>query len=246
MQYSPYTSALFTMHDKFERIPGLYDIHEKITDNVEFWALFTTIWTNNESCFLHLKKIREMLTPDRVNDIEARISLMDDAEVGFLKRSARRKVPIKVYRGGSALNLTGFSWTTRHDEAVKFAKLSGADRPVVSVGRVQVRDVLFYVMNRGESEVVAFPESVDVEKVEDVEPVSVEVRDRCRLQLLVQAKGPHAVANMTQGQWWKEKINIGLEKGPLIEHLTTSRAVLEKLGFKTRVAAIDDILAEIA
>ncbi|MBS3648749.1 hypothetical protein KEU06_08920 [Pseudaminobacter sp. 19-2017] len=232
--------AIFTMHDKFERVSALHDIHEELTDEA-FWSLFRRVWRESESLFLHGVEIRNMLTLARIQS-PARFMAMSAEELDFIKRAARRDAPLKVYRGGSALNHTGFSWTTKRARAEQFANLSGSHQPTVTVGRLPVPNVLLFLSD--ENEVIAFPEMVEVDRIDDHHPPSEADIKLRRFQIVAQAKGPHALENLTPAEYFHKRIKDGaITKEAIVTHLRKSEEFLEPLGFTTRLATIRETLA---
>lgn len=229
------------MHDKHERMTGVHDVYAGISNDL-FWPLFRQVWQGSESLFLGGVQLREMLTKDRICDPE-RFVAMEKFELDFIKRSAHRGKPVKVYRGGSVLNHTGFSWTTRRPVAEQFAALSGSSKPTITVGRVPVPNIIMYI-GGSESEIIALPEHVDVEDIEDIKPqvtgMALQMR---RVQITVQAKGPHALQQLTPAEYFLNEIEHGsLNRDVVLDHMRKSKEFLTPLGFKTRLATIESIL----
>lgn len=163
---SQYIAGLSRLMDKPARIPALYEVHERMSPEV-FWQVFSHVWTYNETCFMHLHAITEMITIERVLS-PARLRVMDSTERFTYDQFANRKGGmVKVYRGaarhGTADNLRGFSWTISRDKAVWFAKRYGVENPVLLAGKVKARDILFFTNSRGEQEVFVMPGRVYVE-----------------------------------------------------------------------------------
>lgn len=238
--YSAYHKALFGLHDKHERVRGLYDIRETITQPV-FWRLFREVWRNSESLFLNGREIREMLTIERICATE-RFTIMSSTELDFIKRAARRGVPLKVYRGGSRLNHTGFSWTTKYKVAEQFAALSGSNQPTITIGRVPVPNIILY-LSGSESEIVALPEHVTIDRIEDFPPLPADQTAQRQVQIAVQAKGANALMQMTPAEYFQHSVaNGSLDREVVINHMRASFITLELLGFTSRLGTVRSIL----
>jgi hypothetical protein len=245
MMFSDYHRALFTMHDKHERVIGLHDVHENLSSDASndlFWPLFRQVWSGSESLFLNGVQLRSMLTVDRICDPH-RFTTMEKFELDFIKRSAQRGKPVKVYRGGCVLNHTGFSWTTRRQVAEQFAHLSGSAQPTITVGRVPVPNIIMY-LGGAESEIIAFPEHVDVEEIEDIKPqVTGHALTMRRVQITVQAKGPNALRQLTPAEYFVAEIEQGtLDRDTVLKHMHASKAFLAPLGFKSRLETVETII----
>ncbi|RUW57159.1 hypothetical protein [Mesorhizobium sp. M8A.F.Ca.ET.021.01.1.1] len=242
--FSEYHRALFTMHDKHERVAGLHDVHQVLTrdDQDLFWPLFRQVWTGSESLFLNGPALRAMLTKERVCDPN-RFTAMEKFELDFIKRSAQRGKPVKVYRGGSVLNHTGFSWTTRRQVAEQFAALSGSSKPSITIGRVPVPNIIMYI-GGAESEIIALPEHVDIDTIEDVEPqVTGHALNMRRVQITVQAKGPNALQQLTPAEYFLNEIERGtLSRDAVMEHMLASKKLLGQLGFTSRLKTVESII----
>jgi hypothetical protein len=183
-----------------------------------------------------------MLTKDRLCDPN-RFTVMEKFEMDFIRRSAQRGKPVKVYRGGSVLNHTGFSWTTRRPVAEQFAALSGSAKPTITVGRVPVSDIVMY-LGGAESEIIALPERVDVESIDDIEPqvtgYSLQMR---RVQITVQAKGPNALQQLTPAEYFLNEIESGaLNREKILKHMYDSKELLGELGFTSRLKTVESII----
>ncbi len=83
-------------------------------------------------------------------------------------------MPVPIYRGFCLDGRDqGLSWTTDKIKAKWFARRAskpyGSDgTPQLAIGRVAKRDVVGYLNGREESEVVVFPEKVELIRIDNV------------------------------------------------------------------------------
>lgn len=237
-----YRQAIFQNHDAHERWPALFDIHADL--NVEmFWTLFRDIIERGTFFRGHEEIIRRMLTAERVNDPD-RLAAYTEDDIAYMKRAIRRG-SIKIYRGGSRANMTGFAWTRDIDRARAFAVSCGQPNGTVVVGRLEPNKVI--VPRSHTKDIICFADDVKIEKVYDVAGITDEKKlMETRLKILVASFGANHPLEMTPAQYFKQGIDDGrLDRDEFTKFATGSRTFLEPLGFKTRVATLDSILAEV-
>lgn len=239
MDLKPYRTALFTLHDKHEIMTGLHEIQGDL-DNVSFWILFREAWNTVRSLHRETTNVRDMLTAERLNS-PARLAAMRQSEIDWLKRVARRGKPVKVYRGASYQNLTGFSWTTKAKIAQKHARMTGFVENQLIIGRIEPMHIILF--NERESEVVCFPEHVKVEKVEDAPGLTgIELETR-RVQSIVEAQGANAVHQLSPAEYFVEAVKAArADRKMVVDHMTGALELLETLGFKKRAELNRNIL----
>mgnify|MGYP000217411692 CR=1 FL=1 len=244
MDLKPYRTALFTLHDRHEILAGLHEIHGDL-DIVSFWKLFREAWCQVKSLYTNQTHIRDMLTSERLNS-PGRLACMTGDEIRYLKRASRftmaraKKKGIKVYRGGSMQNITGFSWTQKRAVAVEHARRCGQETGNVVVGYVQPHSVILFLDNR--HEIIAFPEDVTVDHVEDAPGMRGEELSGRRIQALVEAFGANYVMQMTPEEYFVDAMKAAnADKAMVLEHMDGSATFLEPLGFKERVKTVKGI-----
>jgi len=76
---------------------------------------------------------------------------------------------LTVYRG-DASKTTGIEWSLSKKTATWFAKRFGCKTPVLATGQADAKDVLAYITNRKEEEVIILPENVQNVKYTKLTP----------------------------------------------------------------------------
>lgn len=155
------------LHERPYRIEAFRDIADHL-DGKAYWELLREIWSDTEN--LWQWDDIDLLMSEHIED---RWRFMDEDERAWLDL-----LPdvITVYRGyqtrpgmfgGS--NRLGWSWTTDREKAAWFARrLLLADRKGrVVTGEVAKADVIGYIANRQESEIVVDPENVTIQEDTD-------------------------------------------------------------------------------
>jgi hypothetical protein len=131
-------------------------------DQKLFWSILGEVWTDTENFWQSLDEWRDMWGDMWSDDeMEHRREAMDDSE-----RAALDGLPevITVYRGISYLpQISGLSWSLDRDKAMWFARrYRQTEHRVLLTGEVAKSDVLAHFLGRGEFEIVALPENVEV------------------------------------------------------------------------------------
>jgi len=146
------------LHERPFRLSALQSVQYEVDDDARFWRLVRETWDDTEFPHARLDQWIEMWSIGR----PARECAMDEDE-----RAKLATLPdiLRVWRGGRA---AGLSWTLDRDKAVWFARrFKDRDNKLLS-GVLRRGAVLAYLDGRGESEVVAVPNSVRVVRVEEV------------------------------------------------------------------------------
>jgi hypothetical protein len=137
-----------------------------MTADETYWRELAAEWMNAEEPSRSEHQWRKLLSSSR----PGREAMMEPHVREFVAQLPER---IRVWRGAvRGLNERGFSWALERGEAVLWAHRN-ADRnddcvPVVVCGAVARADVIALLVERAEMEVLALPEHVDVEAIEDV------------------------------------------------------------------------------
>jgi hypothetical protein len=160
-------SGFIYAHERPYRLEAVQRIIDELPHNAhEVWNCASIAWTDSENIFQNEYEWRTIFE-DWWDDCRESFMTADDViEWGMLPDSE----PIPIYRGfcvdGREL---GMSWTTDKIRAKFFAQrfamsgVRGAAR--LAVGRVMKSDCVGYLNGRNESEVVVFPENVDIIRV---------------------------------------------------------------------------------
>lgn len=240
MDLQPYRTAILTLHDRHEMFRGLHEVHGNL-DIVDFWRLFREVWTATKSRHLALTYIRDVLTSERLNS-PGRLMCMTNDEVNWLKRATRRNKAVKVYRGAGVPNFTGFSWTPKIDIARHHAERSGYETGQLLTARVEPHSIILYIA--AEHEVIAFPEHVSVEKVDEVPGLVGNALQARRVQALVEAQGANAVMQLSQADYFMAAVKESkMDPEKLLTFMESSAEFLEPLGFKERLESVRAISA---
>jgi hypothetical protein len=117
----------------------------------EWHSLLGFCWSNSDNIWQYKTDLRKLLGGCACPIM----AMMTDEEQAAYSCLPQKLV---VYRGCSARHLTGASWTLEPEVARNFTTLDryGAPDPVLVQGSVHKRDVLALLLERGESEIVAF------------------------------------------------------------------------------------------
>lgn len=234
LSISTYFASLDKGHQAHERLPALREIAHNLEDD-DFWFLFRVVWQNTFAYFPHAKTIRELLTPDRMNAPE-RVGLATPDEQKVWRERIRRRRSLKLYRGGDMRNVTGFSWTTNRSIAEAHALRYGRPTPLVAVGRIDPRRLVI-PLDGPQSEIVCFPEHVEVERVDELPTPATLINET---SITVQAVGlpPSIYAEVIQ-----KKSDAGeLDLMDTIKALGMERDYLRSLGFERRPAMLDQLI----
>lgn len=135
-----------------------------ILPDEEFWPHFRECWLLHDRLSEFQPDIRALLTKNRLN--ETRAYAMSQAEEDWFMTRIRRRKPLRVYRGCTQVNVAGFSWTT--DAKIARAYARRAADPLMVIGNLNLRDMILRIEERGEKEIVCFPEHIFNARIERV------------------------------------------------------------------------------
>lgn len=153
------------LHERPYRIDALETVlfEEEITDKNIVWPLIARVWIDSENIWQVFDQWIDIWnTPDHDRSI-----FMEGDELATL--DALPDV-ITVWRGvAHQSSVSGMSWSIDKEKAEWFARRwggSGDRQPILVEGTIAKDDVLAYFSNRGESEIVAFPDSITFVKTD--------------------------------------------------------------------------------
>lgn len=153
--------SYISWHERPYRLSAFLDCAD-LLDDKQYWELAADIWTDSENIHQMQEEWREVFSAPR----KGRRGLMTSREYGRWRGLPN---PVTVYRGcRRELNEDGWSWTLDREKAEWFANRYGTGDPVVIEGRIVRKNILAVFLGRSESEVVAFPEAVDIVKYWEV------------------------------------------------------------------------------
>lgn len=225
-------TAIFKGHQAFQRVQALAEVEHRLADD-DFWFLFRVLWQDVEVLYPHHNLLRQMLTPDRLNAPD-RIFQHSEAEQNVFRDRLRRGRPIKVYRGCTSRNVVGFSWTTNRAKAEAFAASTGWEKSLITVGKLDPRRIVMALNDRGDAEIVAFPEHVVVERMDDF---TGRVGDE--FATMVKA---HGLPAHIQAQRVRDVYEAPEKLAEVISTLERERDYLRALGFSERPTYLDGII----
>lgn len=235
-----FARALFDGHQNHERLAALAEIAHELDDEA-FWLLFRGCYVVSPVLFTFHPVLRDMLTPDRLSAAE-RYGHHTDAALALWKERLRRRKPVKVYRGGTQQNITGFAWTTKRARAVEFAAFTGSPQPKLTVGRIDPRRIVLTIDDNGRSDILAFPEHVRVESVENLKPSAPP--PNAALVNQVEAYGLPIDAIVSNVRTAPARLGVSVEDA--IASFKQERDYLCALGFVKRPAFLHDVLARLS
>jgi hypothetical protein len=148
-------------HQRPYRLQAFQDFCFELTPE-EFWEQLEFVWTDAEGNSINIDTWRMLFSLHP----EHRHRMMSESERNVLNALP---VSFEVYRGYSEGLENGLSWTTDKAKAEWFAVRFKLNAPAMVVtGTVKQSDVIAYLLGRGESEILCFPESVESRRVEKV------------------------------------------------------------------------------
>lgn len=159
-------SRFINLHERPYRLTALVEVEHEIEADDEYWELVAEIWTDSENIYeleaLWLEVLAE-IRPERHLMMNSK-----DREVleGWPDR-------VTIFRGfhhsGRDLAL---SWTVDREKAEWFAQRrvrpSDGSPAQVATATVPRESIIAYLTSRNESEVIALPADVTIEKIEEV------------------------------------------------------------------------------
>ena len=149
------------LHARPHRPATLASMAPQLSDH-DYWRLLGAVYIDAEGVGADKRLWRRLLTAKR----PGRECMMTPEERQTL---ASMPDPITVYRGyGNAASAMGWSWTTDRAKAEWFARRSGSKRPGVTTGEIDKVNVVAYLTQRKESEIVADPKCIHVLSKENI------------------------------------------------------------------------------
>lgn len=145
------------LHERPYRLAALLAIADDMDDEA-WWTMVACVWTDSENIRQCQDDWDSVLRSDR----PGRERMMDDEDREALADMADE---IGVYQGCTTDRDDGWSWTIDQDRAEWFARrfaLLEGSTPFMRHGRVNKSDVLAYLTNRNEDEIIVAPEHVEV------------------------------------------------------------------------------------
>lgn len=140
------------LHERPHRFDALLQVQE-MAGTVPA-DLVRSVWMDSENVWQNYE--------DWLQVLEDAGNIMDEDD-----QAAFDKLPttITVYRGAQAdLNEDGLSWTLDRDRAAWFARRFSPTSPILLQAQVRKTDVIAVLLGRGEDEILAFFENVQVTK----------------------------------------------------------------------------------
>ena len=163
------------LHERPYRVDAFSSIEENLSDE-QYWELLETVWTDSENIYQNYEMWLGLLESERPERIlmtteEFRSALtMPTGEGGFAGE-------LTIFRGYQEdpeyydrPGMEGLSWTLNIEKAVWFARRLqfGGRTPMLATAKVQRDDIIAFIMSREESEIIANPEHLIIEKVQDL------------------------------------------------------------------------------
>lgn len=143
-------SLMFRDIDKPDRVRALWQLKSTLSP-YGYWKLFRDVWTGSESLFYHDYFYGQMFRQYP----SCSGLFMNQAERTRLKHLDNS---LTVYRGGSAINRDGWSWTLELGTAQFFGRRAATDDTAyVYTATVEKEHVKGLMMGRNEDELVINP-----------------------------------------------------------------------------------------
>lgn len=146
-------SRFVFLHERPYRLQAFLEIQDQLS-NTAYWRLLADIWVDTENSWQNKSKWQKLFNSPRPHSNY----LMNETEYNFLLSLPEE---ITIYRGCSAHNEDGLSWTFSKEKAEFFAHRWDITRDdgkgikgKVIERKVQVSDIRAIFFGRGESEVI--------------------------------------------------------------------------------------------
>lgn len=155
-------SRFIYLHERPYRLEAFLEIADELRPR-DYWKLVGGIWQDSENIW----QCRDYWDEIFSRDDPMRGLMMDRSE-----RSALAKLPDKltIYRGDKTANRArkGLSWTLDRSRAQWFAKrlCKKGDTAFVAKGKIAKKDVIAYLTGRNESEIIASPLNIRIERID--------------------------------------------------------------------------------
>lgn len=153
------------LHERPYRLTALTEVAHEM-NNADYWGAVAEVWIDSENIFELESLWLEVLTENRPErqvmmhpDDRAELESWDD--------------PVTIFRGfHRAGRELGLSWTIDREKAEWFArrKLRPSDGtpPQIATATVAPSSIIAFLTSRGESEVIALPTDVIIQRIEEV------------------------------------------------------------------------------
>lgn len=156
------------LHERPWRLVALSDIAQQLTDQ-HYWSLLGSLWTDSENICQNYQLWHDALHSQR----SSRWAIMSKEDRATVRKFRRRKRQFAIFRGFAYdEGDRGMSWTLNYERArwfaLRFAGLENRERPQVAIGLIHGYNIIAYFSDRGEEEIVALPEDVNVLKAEEL------------------------------------------------------------------------------
>ena len=159
------------LHDRPARPGALMEIRAAIKHDAEYWSRVRDVWEDAEIPSEAESLWRDLLTAPRARR-EAMMHDGGDWDEPWLLSLLPDPVPVfRGFNGPDDDDGQGFSWTTDRVKAEWFARRLGRVRegwPRIAVGTVDKANVIAYLLERDEDEVLVLPEDVRGVRVDEV------------------------------------------------------------------------------
>lgn len=143
------------VHERPYRINAFVDIMNELGKK-EYYILLGDIWTDSENIW-QFEDVLPMLLMRYPKYQKWMMSSEDRATLASLPAT------VKVYRGADNKNKLGWSWTIDLDKATWFANRYGHKGKVYN-GTCNKSDIIAYLSERGESEIIIDPKKVTIKR----------------------------------------------------------------------------------
>lgn len=151
------------LHERPYRVAAFQAIQHRIGDGT-YWKLLGSIWRDSENIRENHEEWIGLISSPRAR----REEMMNDED-----RKALEAMPLAftIYQGHTDKRDDGYSWTTAPETAAwfanRFADMEKA-RPMVTTAVVAKRDVIAYMTDRNEFEILVSPEVLTAKKTRSV------------------------------------------------------------------------------
>lgn len=236
---------IFSMHDKPERVKALYAARDR-APIADIASIFGDVWTNSESLFDNQDELAALI--HMIREAGVADHAMSKIECTRL-RALKGKGSITLYRGAAENNISGYSWTTKRETALFFAKRNALDgKPLLVKATFTASDLVFCFNGRNEFEVVVDMVSPSAQAALAAAKVtklpSQQVTASHMLMAKIQAYGNNALFGGEEAERARLQMAVVSQKisGRTLEQITGSlqRDVdrLESFGFTAKAAEI--------
>lgn len=145
-------------HERPYRHSAFGQICEDLDDKA-YWQLLRDVWMDTENFYEWADEVRDLLYDERRVATRAEFFMTDDERASL----AAMDEEFTVYRGFCVDGAEqGWSWTIDRARAEWFAQRFAMDerKPQLAVGKVARADVVAFIADRGEEEIVVDPDDV--------------------------------------------------------------------------------------